>query len=151
MFQPYQKAVEEESQVSEQIYRKIFHNIQPKIKFFILKKDKCTQCIVYKASSGAQKLELAQSFADYKEREKDSFEAYKADTLAAGKNKSQKVFSYDMQSVLYPKLMIVFYKRKFNAYYFTIYKEVSKNRYCYLWDESHAKRGLHVIPCQMQF
>ena len=91
MFRLYQKAVQE-SQVGKQIYRKIFHNIQPKIKFFIPNKDQSNQCNVCKASSGAQKLELAQSFADCKE--KDSFEAYKADTLAVGKkNKKNRKFS----------------------------------------------------------
>ena len=86
MFQLYQKAVEE-SQVGKQIYRKIFHNIQPKIKLFIPNKDQCNQCNVCKASSGAQKLELAQTFADHKGN--DSFEAYKADTLAVGEKKKK--------------------------------------------------------------
>ena len=66
-----------------------------KIEFFIPKIDQYTQCNVYEASCGAQSVEVVQSFANQKEKEKekDNFEEQKAETLVAGTYITQKIFS----------------------------------------------------------
>lgn len=47
---------------------------------------------------------------------------------------------------------MVFYKRKLSTYNFTIYDRLFKKGFCYVWNESEAKRGANEIAtCVLKF
>lgn len=63
--------------------------------------------------------------------------------------------TFDFQKVLtcpHGQMSILYYKRKLSCYNFTIYDMVTKEGYCYVWDESVAKRGANeVARCLFNF
>lgn len=46
----------------------------------------------------------------------------------------------------------IYYKRKLNAYNFTIYENHSSDGYCYIWDECNAQKGSNEIAtCVLKY
>nr|CAH7729952.1 unnamed protein product [Callosobruchus chinensis] len=119
--------------VSRFIYQKIFHQYEPALDFFIPKKDQCYKCNAYK--SATDKTLLLEEYESHKKREKDAMLMKKKDKekLLLRKEAILQVhFAGDNQ---------IFYKLKLNVYNFTIFDASNSNGYCYVWDETHGKKG----------
>nr|CAH7744237.1 unnamed protein product [Callosobruchus chinensis] len=130
--------------VSRFIYQKIFHQYEPALDFFIPKKDQCYKCNAYK--SATDKTLLLEEYESHKKREKDAMLMKKKDKekAVAEKGSSFRAVTFDLQAILQVPFAgdnQIFYKLKLNVYNFTIFDASNSNGYCYVWDETHGKKG----------
>ncbi len=128
-------------------YREIFVT-DYNLKFFIPKKDQCSQCNAYKNGTVQYKDENKVKWDDHKRREKEAMDHKALDKQKAAEELNFKSIAFDLQAVLYTPHAgdsQIYYKRKLAAYNFTIYEHDSKDGYCFLWDETEGKRGAAEI------
>ncbi len=82
-------------------------------------------------------------------KSKESARAEKArDRELAITDSSYDVITFDLQAVLNtPSIQtgLLYYSRKLSVYNLTVYSIASKKGYCYVWDETQAKRGTAEI------
>ncbi|KAK3909537.1 hypothetical protein KUF71_019640, partial [Frankliniella fusca] len=140
---------------SEKRYRKVFCT-QFNLGFHKPKKDRCDLCLVYEIGTAAQKLKLQAKFDEHLRNKKNAKAARKEDEKKAKACSDTVCYCLmDLQQVIsLPKTEagMVFYKRKLSTYNFTVYDKTFKKGYCYLWDESEAKRGANEIAtCVLLF
>ncbi|XP_052123363.1 uncharacterized protein LOC127749389 [Frankliniella occidentalis] len=140
---------------SEKRYRKIVCT-QFNLGFHKPKKDRCDLCLVYEIGTAVQKMKLQAKFDEHLRNKKNAKAARKEDEKKAKACSDTVCYCLmDLQQVIsLPKTEagMVFYKRKLSTYNFTVYDKTFKKGYCYLWDESEAKRGANEIAtCVLLF
>ena len=150
----YELFIKEHSdvKVEEHFYRKIFSD-SFNLGFHQPKKDQCDICIEYKNAIDKSKLEKK-----YQEHQKNKNTARNLKTKMkdiASKQKSLVVAAFDLQKVLsvpYGEHSDFFYKRKLAVYDLTITNLDTREVYCYVWDQTIAKRGSNEIAsCLRKF
>lgn len=134
------------SAVSITKYSEIFKSLN--LKFKSPKTDTCGTCDLLKAKIDA-------SVGEVQEREKlnqrnhlnMADEAYKAkehDKITARNEESVMMVTFDLQQCLptpFLRNSISFYKRQLWTYNLTVHDCASNQPYCYMWNETVAKRG----------
>ena len=140
--------------VTERQYRDIV-NKNFNLGFFIPKKDQCDICHIFRNKS------------DHTDQEKEMY-----NTHMTNKNEARKLKSidkrdavesngqiltavFDFQKVLscpHGQVSLFYYKRKLSCLDFTIFDMGRKKAYCYMWDETVAKRGANEVgSCLLDF
>lgn len=135
-------------------YRDIV-NAHFNLSFHVPKKDACDQCHSFKQTENPSD-QLKEEYARHqkcKVLSRTMKEADKRDAVNSNGNIVSATF--DFQKVLscpHGQMSTLYYKRKLSYYNFTIYNMADKNGYCYVWDESVAKRGANeVASCVYDF
>jgi len=129
--------------VSERIYRQIFVT-QYNLRFYVPKKDQCSQCNAYKKGTPTYQEAEKASWEAHKAREKEAMDTKESDKRRSFADKSYKAITFDLQAVLYTPYTgdcQIFYKRKLAVYNFTIHEAATKNGTCFIWNETEGKRG----------
>jgi len=133
--------------VGYESYRRIFHR-EFHLSFHKPKKDQCSTCAIYNNLSPEEKenkKEAQMLHLKNKELARELKAGYKEQAL---KDPTHKSFSFDLQSVLYTPCSEVsgfYYKRKFNAYNFTIYDQATRDGRCFFWNETDGEKGSNEI------
>uniref|UniRef100_A0A6P7GQ04 Uncharacterized protein LOC114345060 n=1 Tax=Diabrotica virgifera virgifera TaxID=50390 RepID=A0A6P7GQ04_DIAVI len=135
-------------------YRDIV-NSQFNLSFHITKKDTCDQCHIFKHTENPSN-ELKADYEKHQTNKTIARQLKKSDrTEAIQSNGSIICATFDFQKVLtcpHGQMSILYYKRKLSCYNFTVYDMAAKEGYCYVWDESVAKRGTNeVASCLYNF
>lgn len=135
-------------------YRDII-NTHFNLSFHVPKKDTCDQCHSFKHTINPSE-ELKQYYANH-QKSKTLSRTKKSKDKSDALNSNGRIVSatFDFQKVLscpHGQMSILYYKRKLSCYNFTIYDMAKKQGYCYMWDESIAKRGANeVASCVYDF
>lgn len=139
-----QKCTEDEvSPVSEFVYRSIFKSFKPPLSTYKPKKDQCSVCNQYNESD--KKDELKERYQKHKKHEADSLKMNSEDMNAH--QPEHKVFTFDLEAILplpYAGDAQIYYKRKLSSFNITIFDD-NKNGICFIWDETHGKKGSNEI------
>lgn len=141
--------------VSRFVYQQIFHQYEPPLDFFIPKKDQCFRCNAY--NSATDKDPLKEEYDSHKKREKDAMQMKKDDKEKAvtERGRSFRAATFDLQAILSVPFAgdnQIFYKHKLNVYNFTIFDASNTDGYCYVWDETHGKKGSTEIgSCLLKY
>lgn len=130
--------------VSRFVYQKIFHDQEPRLAFYIPKKDQCFHCNAYQ--NATEKTTLQEEYDKHKQREKQALEMKEADKKKSVEDngKSFRSISFDLQAILsipHAGDNQIYYKHKLNVYNFTIYDAFNSDGYCFVWDETHGNKG----------
>jgi len=125
------------------------------LSFFKPKRDLCDQCQQFDIASTEEK-ELQKAMYDEHLVNKNFARDQKnIDKERSINNPELCVAVFDLQKVLNTpqgEASSFYYKRKFAVYNFTVYDIGKKLGYCYMWNESEAKRGSNEIgTCLMKF
>ncbi|KAE8741825.1 hypothetical protein FOCC_FOCC012634 [Frankliniella occidentalis] len=138
-------------------YRDIF-NTCFNLSFFKPKKDQCAQCVQWERSTPEEKETISQKYQVHVESKNTVRQLKKSDkenSINGAPDKNVRVLTFDLQKVLYsPKSEVgeFFYKRKLSSYNFTIYDCTTGQAYCFVWDQTIAKRGSDEISsCVLSF
>ena len=127
-------------------YKKIFK--ENNFKIHKPKKDQCKICTKYQRSKPEQKAKQEEAYRTHV-KNKEIVLVLKEEYKTKGKDeKNLLVFNFDLEAVLYTpcdKVSTIFYMRKLCTYNCTAYNLVTRNGYCYIWDESEGKRGSNEI------
>ncbi|KAF2883687.1 hypothetical protein ILUMI_22502 [Ignelater luminosus] len=112
------------------------------------KKDQCSNCESYKNSNKEERKQSKESY-DKHLKEKELYRKEKAEDVEDAKtDKNKMVAMYDLQAVLptpSEDISTFYYKSKLATYISTVYEIVPKQGYCYIWNETCAKRGANEI------
>jgi len=128
-------------------YRRIFKS-EYKLSSHRPKKDLCLFCFKYGNADAETKAGMEEEKQRHLENKELARQEKIKDKERAGKEKSFKYFTFDLQSVLYSPCSEVssyHYSRKFCSYDFTVYDQDTHDGTCYLWYESEGKRGSDEI------
>nr|CAH7752947.1 unnamed protein product [Callosobruchus chinensis] len=109
-------------------------------------KRKTSRIYYLKDTNGSHKTLLLEEYESHKKREKDAMLMKKKDKekAVAEKGSSFRAVTFDLQAILQVPFAgdnQIFYKLKLNVYNFTIFDASNSNGYCYVWDETHGKKG----------
>ncbi len=113
-------------------------------------KDLCSTCSKYFEERNAWNVDSnAEKAQKYHTRRKDrAREETEKDKQLAKKDKTVKVSTFDLESVL-PTLCTlagqIFYKHKLATYNFSVYDLANQKGTCYVWNESEAQRGAYEM------
>ncbi|XP_058821270.1 uncharacterized protein LOC131683363 [Topomyia yanbarensis] len=139
-------------------YRKIFKKMN--LSFRKLKVDTCCKCdkfaISLKLATVEKKAEIEALRDKHHDEAKEAYLQKRCDVQKAKTDSRYRTASFDLQKCLpTPHLNtgIAFYKRQLYTYNLTIFATYLSvnNVYCYLWDESKARRGSQEIgSCLLQ-
>lgn len=136
------------------MYSRIF-NMEFNIGFHRPKKDQCEDCIKYQNAPEEEKNTLKDKYDRHLVEKELSREEKKTDKNS--ENKNLIVAVYDLEAVLQcprGEASGFYYVSKINVFNFTLYELKSKNPdvYCYVWDETQAKRGANEIgTCVLKY
>ncbi|XP_031331858.1 uncharacterized protein LOC116162382 [Photinus pyralis] len=128
-------------------YARIF-NYEYNIGFHSPKKDQCSLCTAFINSTVKEKEDMERVYKTHHEQKNLSREEKKKDIQAASLDPSVLVAVYDLQAVLPSPCGTTsdfFYKSKLSTLNLTFFNIVKKLGYCYVWDETIAKRGANEI------
>ena len=133
---------------TEKVYRDIFCS-EYNLSFYVPRKDQCAVCAKRNAIQGdAEKMKAYEDHILQKDRaqaEKDM------DKVRSRSDESFVMSTFDMQSILQLPVSEsgpLYYKRKLILHNFTIYEssaDKQQNAFCFLWNETHGKRGANEI------
>ncbi|KAL0818987.1 hypothetical protein ABMA28_008274 [Loxostege sticticalis] len=135
--------------VSYQKFRKIFKT-EFNLGFHLPKKDKCDQCERIKNLSDEERKQAIDSDA-YKNHIKDkerSLKLFLEDQKRSKDNRNFLCASFDLEKVLttpHGQSVNFYYTRKLAYYNESIYESGTRSEFCYLWNETEAKRGCNEI------
>lgn len=128
-------------------YRDIV-NSHFKLSFHVPKKDTCDQCHVFKNTENPSD-ELKSEYNNHKHNKTIARELKSKDKADAALSNGLIVCAtFDLQKVLscpHGQMSILYYKRKLSCYNLTVFDAASKEGFCYVWDETIAKRGANEI------
>lgn len=132
--------------VTKSVFRKIFKSYDPPLCTYKPKKDQCSKCNQYRDAKDKSNLE--ESWKEHVRRKTEASEMKKED-MDKGKSDPENIrtITFDLQAILtlpFAGDCQIFYKRKLSLFNFTIY-DSKKDGYCYLWDETHGKKGSSEI------
>ncbi|CAG9793362.1 unnamed protein product [Diatraea saccharalis] len=135
-------------------YRDIV-NANLKIGFYLPKKDQCDVCHQFKNTPNPSD-EIKDNFNKH-QTEKEISRKLKLESkmFAISNNKIACSIVFDFQKVLnspHGNISVYYYRRKLNVYNLTLFDMASKEAFCYMWDETIAKRGANeVASCLYNF
>lgn len=154
LYKEWMRSKNEKSIAAEHHYRHIF-NFSYNLRFHVPKKDQCDICTQYKFSSDVEKARLEDGYRKHQENKTTARQLKDEDKKNASNNSSLCVASFDLQKVLStPKAetSVLYYRRKLAIYNFTIFNMGLKEGFCYIWNETTAKRGANEISsCLWKF
>lgn len=134
--------------VSRRFYRFIF-NTKFNLGIFKPKKDQCSFCLKFKASTREEKAKLQQKMMLHLNHKEDCKKLKDSDYVdGMDKSKNICVAYFDLQKILpCPKSenSAMFYRNKLSVLNFTVFDQCLKLGYCYIWDEANAKKGSDEI------
>ena len=135
------KSVEYEN---EQFYRKVFVE-KFNLKFHRLKKDACDKCTSFLNTPDERRTDaMCEEFKSH-QNEKEAAREFKNKMKEEAKDKSNfAVACFDMEKVLllpHGPTSSFYYAYRLRVANLTITDINSMTTHCYLWDESHAKKG----------
>lgn len=134
-------------------YTDIFNDFN--YSFFKPKKDMCDICEKYKLATPEEKNLQQLMYDEHQNNKIIAREKKKLDKLRANHDPAFCVAAFDLEKILVTpqgEVSNFFYKRKFAVYNFTVYDIGKKIGYCFMWDESQAKRGANEIAtCLFMF
>lgn len=142
--------------VSEKIYRDTFCT-QYNLSFHKPKKDQCAKCHTYqeKERTGTSTEDDKVANTAHLDRKAKAREEKEHDKQVAKNDKSIHVVTFDLEAVLTTPCSLVsqiYYKRKLCSYNLSIYSLGDKKANCFLWDETHGKRGsCEICTCLFQY
>lgn len=114
------------------------------------KKDGCVTCERYKLAEDKGPLEAG--YTQHNQNRELAKALKKADKDSAKQDSSTKVYTFDMQAVLTTPCSTVspmYYSRKFATYNCTFYDLVTKEGFCFLWNETEGQRGSDEVGTSM--
>ena len=131
------------------VYRETFCT-QYNLSFHKPKNDQCQKCHTCheKTRTGMATEDDKVENKAHLERKIQSREAKANDKQLAKTDKHVHAVTFDLEAVLTTLCSLVsqvYYKRKLCSYNLSIYSLGDKSASCYLWDETHGKRG----PCEI--
>ncbi|CAG9782705.1 unnamed protein product [Diatraea saccharalis] len=129
--------------VGEKVFRNIF-NTEFNISFHVPRKDKCVKCIKYENSSEEFKEEKTNHLQDKEE----TYSRFQVHQDLHNHDSSVLCSTFDLQKVLntpYGESMLLYYSRKIATYNLTFYESVTREGFCFLWNEVEGKRGANEI------
>jgi hypothetical protein len=137
----------------ESMYRKIF-NRDSNLHFFVPKKDQCDFCTEYKNTSRkSQTIEI--KYAQHCAQKVLARNAKEAAKKIAQDDKKCMAACFDLEKILncpHGQASSYYYHRKLSMYNLTAYCLGTGDAYCFLWDETDAKRGCNEIAsCLLKF
>ncbi|KAJ8965521.1 hypothetical protein NQ314_004070 [Rhamnusium bicolor] len=141
--------------VSHFVYQKTFHQYEPALDFFTPKKDQCFKCNAY--NTAKDKEPLKEEYDSHKKREKDAMQMKQNDRnrAVAEKGRSFRAATFDLQAILSVPFAgdnQIFYKLKLHVYNLTIFDGSNVEGHCYVWDETHGKKGSAEIgTCLLKY
>ncbi|XP_027850398.2 uncharacterized protein LOC114129769 [Aphis gossypii] len=147
-YDDYKKTTNES--VSRWLYEKHFKKSGLKIKN--PKKDTCSQCdslniqIVNNRCTNEQKAELIIKRSKHHVEAEDAYESKRKDSSLVTDDIC--VIEFDLQQCLpTPNLesSVAFYKRQLWTFNLTVHNVLTSHAYCYIWNETIAKRGANDI------
>lgn len=127
-------------------YRDIV-NANFNIAFHLPKKDRCDICHVFDNNEFPNE-EEKQRFLEHQEHKKKARALKNSDKVDGSKDEKLVVATFDFQKVLqtpHGEVSTFYYKRKLNAFNFTIYDINKKAATCYMWNEVIAKKGANEV------
>lgn len=127
-------------------YRDIV-NANFNLAFHLPKKDRCDICHVFDNNEFPNE-EEKQRFIEHKEHKKKARALKNADKADGSTNEKLVVATFDFQKVLqtpHGEVSTFYYKRKLNAFNFTVYDVNKKAAVCYMWHEVIAKKGANEV------
>ena len=137
----------------ESVYRKIF-NREFNLHFYVPKKDQCDFCTEYRHT--VHKTPALER--EYKQHCDQKLLARQAKQVAKDTAKANGTYMaacFDLEKVLncpHAEASSFYYHRKLSLYNLTCYCLGSGSAYCYLWNETQAKRGCNEIAsCLLKF
>ncbi|KAG6457883.1 uncharacterized protein LOC119190807 [Manduca sexta] len=135
-------------------YRDIV-NTHFNLSFHLPKKDTCDQYHSFNQTQNPPE-DLREQYANHLNSKRMSRILKNTDKNDAINSNGRIVCAtFDFQKVLscpHGQMSVLYYKRKLSCYNFTIYDMAVKQGYCYMWDESVAKRGANeVASCVYDF
>ena len=140
--------------VSLYVYRDVF-NTEFNLGFHKPKKDQCLTCSKFKNLTGEEKEAFSAIHEAHIERKTESQNCKNDDKKRSERDPSYKAITFDLQAVLYTPytdISLLFYKPKLAVNNFTIYEQISKEGFCYLWPETHGKHGANeVATCLLKY
>jgi len=155
MFKMYKEQCLKLKQVHQKeiIYRRIFNN-EFNLHFFRPKKDQCDFCTAYRNTQ--RKSEVVEKLYKVHMKQKTLARQAKQDAKDAAKaDRSLMAACFDLEKVLncpHVEASSYYYHRKLSLYNLSVYSLGSGDVYCYLWNETQAKRGANEIAsCLLKF
>jgi len=127
-------------------YTDVFNEFN--ISFFKPKKDLCDVCEKYKIAEPKEKEEQQIQYDEHLFNKEVVRRIKNADKERASIEPGFCVAVFDLEKVLTTpqgETSTFYYKRKFATYNFTIYDIGKREGFCYIWNESDAKRGANEI------
>ena len=125
------------------MYRKIFLT-KFNLSFHCPKKDTCKTCEKFSNLEGDEKESFREIYDKHISNKDQAREMKSYDKAQAQADKSMKVYTFDLQSVLNTPRSNVsnfYYSRKFSTYNLTIYDLSNKDGFCYTWNECDGMKG----------
>jgi len=160
MYRFYQEWVKEESinvmaqNATLRQYTDIFNN-SFNLSFFKPKRDLCDECEKFRLASPEEKYLQETIHAEHLRNKDIARDKKNFDKNRTVNEPELCVAVFDLQKVLttpQSEASSFYYKRKFAVYNFTIFDIGKKLGYCYVWNESEAKRGSNEIAtCLLKF
>lgn len=139
-------------------YEDVFrHEFKHKLSFFKPKKDQCGRCLVWKNKSEEEKAreDVKAAQDNHMNNKIKAREVKDADIEFAREHNQVCVATFDLQKVFfspYGENGEFIFRRKHRAYNLSIFQSVAKIGYCYVWDETIAKKGAsEVASCVFKF
>ncbi|CAH2106145.1 unnamed protein product [Euphydryas editha] len=134
---------EGKSYVGEKVFRNTFLT-EFNISFHIPRKDKCIKCIKYENSPGEYQEEKEKHLTDKVE----TYTRFQTHQYLRKNDNGVLCTTFDLQKVLhtpYGESMLLYYSRKIATYNLTFYESVTRNGFCFLWNEVEGKRGANEV------
>ncbi|KAK3918333.1 UDP-3-O-acylglucosamine N-acyltransferase, partial [Frankliniella fusca] len=138
-------------------YEDIFRSeYKHKLGFFKPKKDQCGTCLRWKTLSTEEKTEAAKVQYEKHINNKKQARKIKDDNIKLGTvDKTFCVASFDLQKVFfcpYGENGEYIFRRKLRCYNLSVFQSVAKIGYCFVWDETAAKKGsIEISSCVWAF
>ncbi|KAK7106444.1 hypothetical protein V1264_017700 [Littorina saxatilis] len=131
--------------VSSSIYRQTFVT-EYNLAFHKPKKDLCLLCSLYHDAQKNNTVtpELEADYREHQEKKQESRQEKTNDKKLAQENNEISVATFDLESVLSTpcnNISQTHYKRKLAVYNLSIYNLASKEGQCFVWDETHGRKG----------
>ncbi|CAH1163388.1 unnamed protein product [Phaedon cochleariae] len=132
---------------TERQYREIFYN-EYDIDFFNPKKDLCPTCDIFNRASTAEKGDLLEDYTSHIASKFVVRELKSQHKAIAQQSSSVVLACYDLEKILstpMSEVSLFYYKRKLAVYNLTIFDVGKSEGFCYIWDETIAKKGANEV------
>lgn len=147
LYLDWMKEISDQNICSESYYRHIFTSCY-NLDFYMPKKDQCDDCVVFNNLPDDEKENARDAYNEHINNKNTARQLMNNDKEEAEKNLEIHAATFDLEKVLTmprSESSSFFYKRKVSLYNFTIYDLVTREGFCFVWDETIGKRGANEI------